>query len=215
MPSKRKPDIVITSLAAAQRAVEDPDLLWDVAAERYASKRPKKPFKWGDILLCLKLKRVKHNITPPSMNATGGWPDVVRYMLIEPVAPATSILGEDYVFVSSNGEEKRRKLDVPSSSHSQPIDSADAKPAPSRRVTRSTTLEPLPGQAIPHRLQLSTSSKRKREGSPAVGQKDPHPIIQCAMYGTEMISCCSGAYHAINLLIVGMFPRSYLICLNI
>lgn len=64
--SVRKPDIIITSLAAAQRASGDLDMRWEEAVRNYAPRPPKAAFKWRDVLSGQELKLVKAPLEVPN-----------------------------------------------------------------------------------------------------------------------------------------------------
>jgi hypothetical protein len=113
--SQRKPDVIITSLAAAQRASGYLDISWNDAVKLYAHEPPKAAFKWCDVLSTQELKLSKCPLNAPQKYSRKlSVPLPLTFDPLNPVSTQASA-GEgegDVLDAGDSGSMKKPKLEM-------------------------------------------------------------------------------------------------------
>ncbi|GBE83532.1 hypothetical protein SCP_0505860 [Sparassis crispa] len=170
------PDVVLVAHGSAFRAAGDsarvPSMPWDDLAFKVALEKPYESFRWADCLSCQEFKRHK--------DPSGTLPHEYTDTFTLSITPLSNL---DQEHPNEDGVWRKDFAAVrPSSSSSQHLNT------PRKSITKCKSPDQSGG---------SMSKKPKVEG-----EKELPPIVQCGIYGAEMLMRGPYAAHAINLLII-------------
>jgi hypothetical protein len=197
--SRRKPDIVVTSLAAAQRVSDsDPvDLQWDELVERQVPNPPSEAFKSKYVLSWQEFKCPKPKLDPPP-NSYGERPLVVPHKtnVREKVRPKHSSPIRCLPPRRQQGDQSsKRKREGSNPS----IIFCRVNPTAINGVYwYATTHQPLSTRSTCQQFSVVHTDKESCNLSKrlTVSEWKAPPIIQCAMYGLKCLTppCDRSAY---------------------
>ncbi|KAI0055911.1 hypothetical protein BV25DRAFT_1894866 [Artomyces pyxidatus] len=219
LTSKRKPDVVLVTFAAAQRSAGDyQDADWTEFAYKIGTNASQTTFQWTDILMSLEFKRNMAKLKGPrakyttelqqSVAAAPGGADIYKC----PNGKLTVAAAAAFTRASASMPPPRpyatkgKAKTVSTESHRSvratttkstlvSIEAARAKEktthgSASRTPTISGGSGPVPSRHSSYLGKTSSSSS------------DRPPMVQCAIYAAERLCSSIAVNHAINLLIV-------------
>ena len=211
--SKRSPDVVLVSLAAARDANDFIKMQWRNATGP-AAEQPLIAFEWSQILCVFEFKRVAKTLTLPPLKYSGFGavrePQHNVRNLFKPVpdpSGATSAEanpdgdGSEATGANSGSGGKRPRATRASSSaraNKKPRGrSANSVPPKMHNTRGSSALANQPPSASSAPIAQEIKVKKK-----PVERPKP-PIVQCGSYGVEMLTRGPCVNHAINVLVIG------------
>jgi hypothetical protein len=200
--SDRKPDILITSLAAALRAAGiHSNQSWKEVTKSYAPYKPNEAFEWFDSLSSLELKLLKGFLVPPP-KMYGTMPSPIPH--------------ENNIYNHFNPKKRHAEpFHIGSGSSAKRVKTVGMSICymSSAQLTIPDTDPPRSSSRLRQEVEVPQTStppaNSERTAASVVstpfddGDKAP-PIVQSALYGTETLCGSLGASNSVNLFIKGM-----------
>ena len=222
LPAHRKPDVALVSLAAASRAAKF-DEFWDDIVANVATSPPKEAFHISNIRSAYEFKCTSKTVDDPPSSYAG-----LSLNTWEPIhdiyahgAPRMRPMTEGPFGTNGGKKQKTRRSGTPQTSssyfycsHSCLYPYCIGTPTTNsqesglhRRVRKSAMAkaEEMDERKL-HETEREESRKRNSESMGSAkgdtGQSLP-PVVQCGLYGTDMLSHAPWVTHAINILVIG------------
>ncbi|TFY83676.1 hypothetical protein EWM64_g323 [Hericium alpestre] len=188
--SKRKPDVVLTSLAGAQRACKE-SYTWDELAfvHELPLRKPKEQLVWADIFSSFEFKRAKVGLNvPPTKFQLDCTP-------VKPMKDVTKLDPSEQQELQATGRPvKKLKVATDGASLAVPASDPFSASGGTQSAGTSTSSGKRPSSDISTDLNDDLREKYLRAQIP--------PAVQCAMYGLERQCHAPAVNHTINVLII-------------
>lgn len=218
IPTKTKPDVVLTTREAAYRCLQAKSYT-DLQKRSSKQPEPNQNFEWSDMLSVFEFKLILDDLSGlvkaliyDDIKLTKRYPPFEDIEAMSPPGQRRATAASQPIKRKSESENDCMVFALLS-----PDVTLTFHPA-GRKTKRQQTAAPTAAaiEKEHKRQQSDKQSDRKAELSRQVPREDeksadrPPPMVQTAMYGAEMLCGSIAVTHAINVVFFGMYYRSLL-----